>query len=129
MTLATAMKKQNLAIKKENKKIEDRNAKFNAMTIPQQRVAMGKEILSLIEARKVSPTRGVYFEAGILKKSKDKVSKLIKADRHGYSTSSVEWQKLLPDLKECRVCALGIAAYASIALRDGAALNHFGTCN
>jgi hypothetical protein len=107
-------------LRKKNEAIEKKNAKFDAMPIMKQRVALAKEILSLVSERKVSPTRGVYVEIQLPKELHNKLPSYGEIQQD--PSKNIQWQQLLPRVKSCRVCMLGIAAVASVKLRNRVSL-------
>lgn len=112
------------ALRKIDKAVAARNAKFNAMPVNKQRMALAREVLSLIAGNRVSATRGVYLRGHM---TPDVRHALPARFNIAYGTAKdIEWQKLLPKVRSCKVCMLGIATFASIKLRDNAMFSKFG---
>jgi hypothetical protein len=114
---------------REEKKIADRNAKFRAMPLADQRVALAKEILQIIKPGKgTKMQRGNgYIESRFPEKTHRLLFKLREQNTNELRVDQrdPDWQQFLPKTK-CTVCMLGVAALASIRLRDGAPLRQFG---
>lgn len=112
------------ALRKVNKAIEAKNAKFNAMPRMKQRVALAREVLNLLQGKKVRATRGIYFEGAFRGDLSDKLPSAGEANLD--PALDIEWQRLLPKMTSCKVCMLGVATVASIKLRDNAKISQFG---
>jgi hypothetical protein len=112
---------------KMSETIKERNEKFRAMSKKKQRMAIAKEVLSLISGNRVSAERGVYIQGEFIPEAAEALHKLVdEASPVDHPLLEIDWQQLLPKVRQCCVCMLGIAAVASIRLRNGASLESVG---
>ena len=103
-------------LKKEAKRVRDRNYRFKQMTPTQQRVTIAKDVLKLLEAEKIVARSGTYMDLGRKVESKD-----IWAGS-GYWTGGevegVQVHQLIEAAPTCKVCGIGACFVAAVRRAD-----------
>lgn len=104
------------AIRKDNKRISDRNYRFNKMTSEQKRVTIAKDVIALLNAEKLVASCGTYLEFSDAK-LKDKYW------GDGYEdpkdgTADVKIHSLIESSPSCEVCGIGACFVAAVRRAD-----------
>lgn len=78
--------------------------KFNALTKPEKRIAIARDVLAQIAAEKIEVEGGSYFQLDLPVTCK--------------FTEDTDLQSLLPKARECTVCAKGALFFAHVGIAD-----------
>ncbi len=84
-------------IKNTTKRIKKANTRFARMTDAQKRIAIAKDVIKQVNAKRIKPTRGIYLE------TKFAGSKITIAD----VGLEMELKALYENMPSCNACALG----------------------
>lgn len=103
-------------MKKEAKRVRDRNYRFGKMTPTQQRVTIAKDVLKLLEEEKIVARSGTYMSLGRRIDDKD-----IWAGSEYWTGSEVEGvqvHQLIESAPTCKVCGIGACFVAAVRRAD-----------
>src|SRR6185436_20190681 len=91
-----------------NKIIEKNNKSFAKMGKARKRVAIARDVIAYLDSNLITPRHGSYLS---IEDKKDKILDQLVVDSPDKSLKC-----LLPDLKQCNVCAKG-AIFISVVAR------------
>lgn len=99
-------------IRKQNKRIRDRNYRFRKMPLERQRITIAKDVLELLETEKVIAQSGTYMEldSDIEEKYWDDWSTAPEAP--------VQLHELIERSETCEVCGIGACFVAAVRRND-----------
>jgi hypothetical protein len=109
----TKKTKKGDSIAKLNKKIRAANAAFEAMTKQEKRVAIAKDVLAALKAKKLKPKAGIYA----MPTKKTTLRQVGAADADGLVNPDAKLCSVFGQLESCTVCGLG-ALFVSAVKRD-----------
>ncbi len=92
-------------------KVEKVNAIFQAMTPAEKRVAIAKDVLKHLEAKKIKPTSGTYVNP-------DLSNKTLKNKFSGRMIKDVQLQEVYSNVNSCKVCALGAMFFCAVKVAN-----------
>lgn len=117
LTTETAPQIDPKALEKLRKRIQRNNAKFAAMSKPEQRVTIAKDVLKWIRAGKLRPRNGRWV-------MRDEMDGLFPANAFAPDTTTFDAQEaLLADFPTCDACALGGLFVAAVCRGDKLKVN------
>ena len=99
-------------IRKQNKRIRDRNYRFRKMPLERQRITIAKDVLELLETEKVIAQSGTYMEldSDIEEKYWD--------DWTAAPEAPVQLHELIERSETCEVCGIGACFVAAVRRND-----------
>lgn len=104
-------------LRKENKRIRDRNYRFRKMTPVQQRITIAKDVLDLLKAEKIRAESGTYLQF-----DDDVNEKYWGDDWEGTEpeegAAKVQLHKLIEASETCDVCGIGACFVAAVRRND-----------
>jgi hypothetical protein len=85
---------------------KEKNSQFENASAAMKRVMIAKDVIGHLKVKNILPYKGKYFDGGPFPEI-------------GETTKSkVSLQEVLPEMKACKVCAIGGMFYSSIAINN-----------
>lgn len=103
-------------LKKEAKRVRDRNYRFRKMMPTQQRVTIARDVLRLLEAEEIIAKSSTYMDLG--RRIEDKDIWANSGYWTGTKAEGVELHQLIESAPTCQVCGIGACFVAAVRRAD-----------